>query len=80
MAPLAAGSLRRRTRSIESELHLRIAGIPDGAALDLSLVKLLKGALMFSNTPAPGEDFSFTKLCTLHNITKKFVRKAARYF
>jgi hypothetical protein len=46
----------------EKEKHLRIrAGVPDHAAVELSLVKLPEGALMFPNPPAPGEDFSFTK-------------------
>jgi integrase len=62
----------------ERERHLRIAaGIPDGATVDLSLVKLPAGALMFPNPPAPGESFSFTKLRNPRNTTKEFVRKAA---
>ena len=61
----------------ERERHLRIiAGIPDGATVDLSLVKLPAGALMFPNPPAPGESFSFTKLRNPRNTTKEFVRKA----
>ena len=39
----------------EREKHLRIAaGVPDGAAVDLSLVKLPADALMFPGMPAPG--------------------------
>jgi integrase len=61
----------------EREKHLRImAGVPDGAAVDLSLVKLPAGALMFPNPPEPGESFSFTKLRNPRNTTKAFVRKA----
>jgi integrase len=61
----------------ERERHLRIvAGVPDGAAVDLSLVKLPDGALMFPNPPAPGESFSFAKLRNPRNTTKEFVRKA----
>jgi integrase len=61
----------------ERERHLRlVAGVPDGAAVDLALVKLPKGALMFPNPPAPGESFSFTKLRNPRNTTKEFVRKA----
>jgi integrase len=61
----------------EREKHLRlIAGVSDTAAVDLALVKLPKGALMFPNPPAPGESFSFTKLRNPRNTTKEFVRKA----
>jgi integrase len=61
----------------EREKHLRlVAGVPDAAAVDLALVKLPKGALMFPNPPSPGESFSFTKLRNPRNTTKEFVRKA----
>jgi len=61
----------------EREKHLRLmAGVPDGAAVDLSLVKLPDGALMFPNPPSAGESFSFTKLRNPRNTTKEFVRKA----
>ena len=61
----------------ERERHLRIAaGIPDGVEVDLSLVKLPPGALMFSN-PARLGKFSFTALRHPNNITKEFARKAA---
>jgi integrase len=77
----------KRTISLDDDLiallvarrqgHLRIAaGIPDGSAVDLSLVKLPEGALMFTNSPAPGESFSFTKFRKPRNTTKEFVRKA----
>jgi integrase len=43
----------------EREGMLRIlAGVPDGAPVDLSLIKLPDSALMFPSPPAPGEDFS----------------------
>jgi integrase len=61
----------------ERERHLRIkAGVPDGAVVDLSLVKLPDDALMFPNAPGPGEDFSFTKLRNPDNATKEFIRRA----
>jgi integrase len=63
----------------ERERHLRIiAGVPDGIAVDLSLVKLPAGALMFPNPPGPSEDFSFLKLRNPRNTTKEFMRKAAK--
>jgi integrase len=44
----------------EREKHLRmVAGVPDGLAVDLSLIKLPDGALMFPNLPALGRDLSF---------------------
>jgi integrase len=61
----------------QRERHLRIAaGVADGVKVDLSLVKLPIGALMFPNPPAPGEGFSFSKLRNPRNTTKEFVRKA----
>jgi integrase len=61
----------------ERERHFRIvAGVPDGAAVDLSLVKLPAGAFMFPGPPSPGESFSFSKLRRPRNTTKAFVRKA----
>jgi integrase len=56
----------------EREKHLRIvAGVPDGAKVDLSLVKLPTDALMF-----PGEDF--TRPRHPNAVSKEFKRKATR--
>ena len=61
----------------ERERHLRMAaGVPDGAEVDLSLVKLPQGALMFPNPTRLGK-FSFTGLRNPNNITKEFAIKAA---
>jgi integrase len=60
----------------QRERHLRITtGVADGVRVDLSLVKLPAGALMFPNPPASGQSFSFTKLRNPRNTTKEFVRK-----
>jgi integrase len=60
----------------EREKLLRIfAGVPDGAPVDLSLMKLPDGALMFPTPPAHGESFSFTALRTPTTVTKAFLRK-----
>ena len=78
---------RRGTRSIqidgdliallvaEREKYLRIkAGVPSGAPVDLSLVKLPANALMF---PSPeGRDFDFGRLRDAHAVTRQFVRRA----
>jgi integrase len=59
----------------EREKHMGIMGVPDGVAVDLSLVKLPDGALMFPAEPTDGE-FSFTKLRNPENTTKLFRRRA----
>ncbi|MDI4231426.1 site-specific integrase [Bradyrhizobium sp. Arg237L] len=61
----------------EKERHQRIiAGIPDGPHVDLSLIKLPAGALMFPAVPEPGEDFDFTKPRNPRNFSKEFARRA----
>jgi integrase len=63
----------------ERERYLRVmAGVPDGAAVDLSLVKLPAEALMFPNPPSPGKNFSLTKLRNPRAVTKQFTRIASR--
>jgi integrase len=61
----------------EKEKHLRIrAGVPGGADVDLSLVRLPDDALIFPNVPGPGEEFSFTAPRNPRNFTKEFTRRA----
>jgi len=49
----------------EREKHLRIvAGVPDGVAVDLSLVKLPDGALMFPRMPLPVRGFRSRRSAT----------------
>ena len=62
----------------ETERHQRImTGIPDGAGgVDLGLVRLPAGALIFPATPEPGEDFDLTKPRNPRNFSKEFARKA----
>ena len=55
-----------------------MAGVPDGAAVDLSLIKLPDDALMFPNPPGPGESLSFVALRNPVNITKHFRKRASR--
>jgi integrase len=52
------------------------AGVPDGAKVDLSLVKLPDDALMFPGSPAKGGSFSLTRLRAPNNTTKEFLRRA----
>jgi len=64
---------------IERERHFRImAGVPDGVAVDLSLVRLPAGGLMFPAPPAPGDGFSFTKPRNPRPVTTAFLRIAVR--
>ena len=60
----------------ERERHQRIhAGIPDGAVVDLSLVRLPKGALIFPATPETGE-FDLAVPRNPRNFSKEFARRA----
>jgi len=59
----------------ERERHLRIvAGIPDGATVDLSLVKLPDGVLMFPG----GWGRDLTKLRDAHAVTRLFKLRARK--
>jgi len=62
---------------VEREKHLRlIAGVPDGADVDLSLVRLPDGSLIF---PSPaGAEFDFTKPRDPHAVTRGFVGRARK--
>jgi integrase len=63
----------------EREKHLRIvAGVSDSAAVDLSLVILPEGALMFPNSPAHGAGFSFVSPRVPRALTKTFTLKARK--
>jgi integrase len=59
------------------ETHQRLsAGIPDGAEVDLSLIRLPSDSLIFPNPPEPGEDFSFTTPRIPRSVSQAFARKA----
>lgn len=63
----------------ERERHLRlIAGVPEGAPVDLSLVRLPADALMFPAPPSAGKPFSFTRLRVPRHVTKAFERIVPR--
>jgi integrase len=61
----------------ERERYLRIvAGVPEGAAVDLSLVRLPEGALVF---PSPaGAAFDLTRPRDPHAVTRGFVKHARK--
>ncbi len=57
------------------EKHLRlVAGIPDGAAVDLSLIKLPDGALMFPG----GDGINLTKLRDGRAVSRRFKARARK--
>ncbi|MET4113963.1 integrase [Bradyrhizobium sp. JR1.5] len=61
----------------EREKHQRVlAGIPDGAVVDLSLVRLPDDALIFPGAPGPGESFDFAKPRDPSAFSKSFRRGA----
>jgi integrase len=63
---------------VEREKHLRIkAGVPAGASVDLSLVRLPDDALMFPNPPALA-DLKFSTPRGPRAVTKEFARKAKK--
>jgi integrase len=63
----------------ERDRHLRlVAGVPDGVNVDLSLIKLPAGALMFPAPPDPGEQVSLTKLRTPQGVTESFQKRAVK--
>lgn len=52
------------------------SGIPDGAEIDLTLIKLPPKALLFPAAPEPGKDFSLTAFRIPRNVSKEFRRRA----
>jgi integrase len=52
-----------------------MAGVEDGADVDLSLIKLPRGALIFPDLTQEGE-FDFAKWRNPRNFSKEFARKA----
>jgi integrase len=61
------------------ERHLRlIAGIPDGVDVDLSLIKLPEGALMFPSLH--WREVDLTRLRQAKTVSKDFARRAAKLF
>lgn len=60
----------------KARLQRILIGAPDGADVDLSLVKLPGGALLFPAIPGPGEQFDFSKPRNPRNFSKEFARRA----
>jgi integrase len=71
------GSVSLLLRVREAHLRLR-AGVPDGAQVDLSLVKLPEDALIFPNPPGPGEDFSFSAPRLPQSFSVQFAKRAGK--
>ena len=61
----------------EREVHQRVAaGVPDGASVDLSLIKLPANSLIFPNPPEPGRDYSFAVPRIPRSVSQAFARRA----
>ncbi|MGM4870682.1 hypothetical protein AB7645_05575 [Bradyrhizobium sp. 956_D2_N1_5] len=61
----------------EKQKHQRLfSGIPDGAEVELSLIKLPLKALIFPAAPEPGKDISLTTWRVPRNVSKEFRRRA----
>jgi integrase len=62
----------------EKERYLRIeAGVPEGASVNLGLIRLPEGALIFPGSPKEG-GFSFTVMRHPDTVTKVFCRVARK--
>jgi integrase len=55
-----------------------LAGLPDGAEVDLSLIRLPEEALIFPNPPARGKDFTFDSPRDPHTFSKQFMKRARK--
>jgi integrase len=63
----------------ERDRYLRLAaGVADGVSVDLSLVKLPEGALMFPSPPPVAGDLDFTRPRDARSVTKEFIRRAKK--
>jgi len=63
----------------EKKRHQRImAGVPDGADVDLSLIALPPTSLVFPASSEAGEDFDFAKPRNPRAFSKVFARRAER--
>jgi integrase len=58
----------------EREKHQRLIAIPDGTPVDLSLIKLPDGALMFPSFA--GDQIDLTRLRDVHAVSREFSRQA----
>ncbi|MBR0871396.1 site-specific integrase [Bradyrhizobium tropiciagri] len=59
-----------------AEYQRLISGIPDGADVDLTLVRLPAKALIFPAVPGRGESFDLTRPRNPRNFSKEFARRA----
>jgi integrase len=63
-------------RSEREKLQRLVAGVPDGAAVNFSLMKLPADALVFPALPTAGADFNLARPRNPRGVTKEFCRKA----
>jgi integrase len=72
---LDVGTMALLLRERET-LQRHAAGIPDGAGVDLSLVKVPASTLLFPNPAETAEDFSLTTPRNPRSVTQAFARRA----
>lgn len=72
---LDAGTVSLLLREREA-LQRLCAGVPGGADVDLSLIKLPPATLMFPNPPAAGEECSLSAPRNPRSVTQAFARRA----
>jgi integrase len=71
--------LVERLRAYRDQMKRMVAGIPnDVADVDLGLVRLPKGCLLFPGAPEPGRPIDFSKLRDGHAVSRTFKRRAAK--
>jgi integrase len=71
-------ALVERLRVYRDSMKREIAGIEDGADVDLGLIRMPKGCVLFPGRPETGEDIDYTKLRDGHAVSRTFKRHAAR--
>jgi integrase len=70
--------LADRLRGYRDQAKRFVAGVTGDVEVDLSLVKLPEGALLFPGEPDPGEEVDLTKLRDGHAVTRTFRRHAKK--
>jgi integrase len=70
--------LVERLRTYRDSMKRMVAGIEDRMDVDLALIRLPKGCLLFPGQPAPGQQIDFTKLRDGHAVSRTFKRQAGK--
>jgi integrase len=71
-------ALVERLQVYRDAMKRQIAGIETGADVDLGLIKIPRGYLLFPGRPEPGQEVDYTKLRDGHAVSRTFKKHAAR--